>query len=257
MTPHHARRRERVIDSMRFTKSIPPFVWLMALAGCAVSRWDGTVRQWGSMREALAEGKTQGRVSLGEADRKPHAVGLGALEGLNGEALILDGASWTARVERADRLRVEAGDTDARATFLAVAYVPSWIAVPLTDDIAADQFDSALRDLAAAAGLNVSSPIPFVIEGELEGLRGHVINGQCPLRASQAEIGTERTPYRVSIDHADGTLVGFYAENSAGQLTHHDSRIHVHVLLRGDNPLVAHVDEVGVGAGAVVRFPKP
>lgn len=230
---------------------------LLTFAGCASPKWDGTVAQWGSMREVLGEGKTEARVSLAEASRRRHAFGVGAMQGLNGEVLVLDSVPWTARVEGPARIRVRAADTDSQSTFLAVACVPTWVSVTIGGDIAADQFDASVRDLAAAAGLDVSLPIPFVIEGELTGLRGHVMNGVCPMRGTEPAISAEHAPYRVSIDHADGTLVAFYAENSAGQLTHHDSKTHVHVLIRGASPLVAHVDEVGVKAGAVVRFPKP
>ena len=53
-----------------------------------------------------------------------------------------------------------------------------------------------------------------------------------------------------------GTLVGFWARDGAGTITHHGTRVHAHVLVRSDTPYTAHVDTVRVGAGSVLRIPR-
>ena len=97
------------------------FLGLTAFAGCAAPTWNGKVAQWGTMRAVLQEGRTEGRVSLAEACREPHSFGVGALEGLTGEVLILDGVAWTARPDGPNRLHVRSGDADSQAAFLAGA----------------------------------------------------------------------------------------------------------------------------------------
>lgn len=45
-----------------------------------------------------ARGQTEARVSMSQVLAKPHAFGVGAVEGLRGEIIIDDGRSWTAEV---------------------------------------------------------------------------------------------------------------------------------------------------------------
>ena len=56
-------------------------------------------------------------------------------------------------------------------------------------------------------------------------------------------------------DFESVTLVGIYAENAVGEITHRDSNAHVHVLGHGDKKVVAHVDKVSLRPGASVKFP--
>ena len=65
-------------------------------------RWDGTIQQWGAMRDVLALGKTQARVKLADVVKEPHAYGVGAVAGLMGEVTIL---KLTSRSSKASSLR--------------------------------------------------------------------------------------------------------------------------------------------------------
>ncbi len=235
------------------------FALVLLCAGCASSPvgWDGRVRQWGTLREALHHGQTQGRVRLAEVVTKPHAYGLGALEDLAGEVMILDGAAWVSTVDEADGQRTSrAAGGDLRATILAVAYVRKWNDLPVLKDVPAAEFDDYVAAMGEKAGLNTKDTFPFVVQGPMGGVHVHIINGECPMVGSgQSRAGASAEPYRAARDAAYGTLVGFYAEGQAGVLTHHDSRTHVHAMLAGEKPLMGHVDAVALKAGAVLRMP--
>jgi len=205
------------------------------------------------MQAALRDGQTQGRVSLSHAITRPHAYGVGALEGLTGEVVILDSQCWVAQPDDRGAVGVAREPGELRATLLAVAYVPAWSVAPIPRDVGPYALDDCVRDLAVQHGLDPSRPFPFVIEGEFTALHAHVINGECPTRGN---AGGDHRPYRLDRESASGTLVGIYAENSAGNLTHHDSRAHVHIIMSGDSPVAAHVEQAGLKAGAILRVPK-
>jgi len=226
---------------------------IAALGGCAPSRWNGRIEQWGSIRAALHDGQTQGRVSLAHAVAKPHAFGIGALEGLTGEVAIFDGQCSMALPDDHGSVSVAHEPDEYRATLLTIAYVPTWNTVDVSRNVEPDDLDGYVRDMAVRQGLDPSRPFPFVIEGEFSTLHAHVINGECPMQASA--VGDHR-PYRLDRDSASGTLVGIYAENSAGNLTHHDSCTHMHIISADESQVTAHVEQVGLKAGAHLRVPK-
>lgn len=116
-------------------------------------------------------------------------------------------------------------------------------------DISAEEFDTFVRELVPAA---ITTPFPFVIEGEFEGLKVHVVNGRCQMGAPDPDDSS----FRREFPTGSGTLVGFFAERLPGVITHHGSRTHIHVLLDGSEQMMAHVEAVGVRKGALFRFPR-
>ncbi|NQT11505.1 MAG: hypothetical protein HQ582_02070, partial [Planctomycetes bacterium] len=127
--------------------------------------------------------------------------------------------------------------------------------------VAPEAFERFLCGAAREAGLDVSKPFPFVIEGDLTALEMHVINGACPMRAKRLgrELPPAQQPYHRSVAQTAGRLVGIYAAGAAHRLTHHGTNTHTHVLLKDKEgrTYTGHVERVGVGAGAVLRLPTP
>ena len=84
----------------------------------------------------------------------------------------------------------------------------------------------------------------------------HVLNGQCPFADVNVKIPGAGPPHRTTLNDVQGLLVGFYAENGAGRITHHSTRTHVHALVgTGDGRVAGHVDAVALKAGTIVRVP--
>jgi len=245
--------RRRVITSERFFIALAS---VATLVGCATEHWNGRVERWGSLGEAFRDGKTEGRVRLAHVTRKPHGYGVGALEGLLGEVLILDGDAWVARREGTDVhvRRVVDGDPWG-ATLLAVAYVPRWRDVSVDRPLDPAEFEGFLADRGRASGL--APPFPFLVEGSFDSIEFHVVEGSCPMADSEPGAPPRRSAARTTLAAVKGTLVGFFAEHSAGVLTHHGSRTHIHVLIpsASGEPHLGHVDAVTLQAGCVLRLP--
>ena len=218
---------------------------LLLAAACAAPRWDGSVERWGSLREVLRDGQKQGRVVLTSA-LTPDAVGLGALADLEGEIAVLGGA---ARVGRADAERAggEPAAAKDQAAFLVLARVPAWRTTQLDAELSFATFDPR------AFGAADARTIPFLVQGDFADLEMHVLRGRCPYVADDA---AGEPPLRMTRPRARGTLVGFWTSEPPGVLTHHDSNVHVHVVLAGPDGVVAHVDSVRVLAGARVSVPE-
>lgn len=227
--------------------------YLILLAGCASHGWDGRVETWGEMRRVMREGQTEAHVQLSEVVERAHAYGVGAVEGLNGEIVIEDGRCWVARA-RGHSLVVESDATTAHATLLIVAHVPEWTTVSIDRALPPELLDRFVCDAAERAGLETTQPFPFVIEGEFRDVAAHVMNGHCPTDRSTPTAAA--APLRIDEKSIRGKLLGFYARNSAGLLTHHGTQSHIHLLVVTPHPLAGHVETVSIASGANLRLPK-
>jgi len=214
------------------------------------------------MHDAIGRRQHEGRVTLQELVQLPHFFGVAALEKLSGEATIRDGEVTITRVgPKGELVPGESKTGEVQATLLVGAYVAVWTEHKLASAVAASDFDRYVAESAAKAGIETSKPFVFTVEGELSNLRWHVINGACPLHARlrKIELPKDHQPYEGSADNIRGTLVGVYAEDAVGNLTHPDTSCHVHVLFQdpaSGKQVTGHVEQVGLMAGAVLRLPK-
>jgi len=234
---------------------ITPLSNPVLLIGCAASGWDGRVESWGEMRPVMRDGQTQARVQLCEVVKRPHAYGVGAVEGLDGEIVIDDGRCWVARV-RGQSLAVDRA-ADSHATLLIVSHVPAWTTSIIERPLPAESVDGYVRGAAERAGVDTTKPFPFVIEGEFHDVTAHVVNGYCPMDRPPQSVKRDNQPFRISEKSIRGKLIGFYAPDSASRLTHHGTESHIHVLVETAPPLMGHVEQASVADGATLRLPEP
>ncbi len=221
----------------------------------------GSLIQFGTMHEAIGQRQHQGRVRLADLLKRPHLYAVAALEGLQGEATVFDGRVTVTTVDDQGRLNpVTEVTADVRATMLAGAYVDSWSQYTVAKDIAPDEFDDFVSQTAAQAGLDLDKPFVFTIDGNLRAVRLHVINGACPVHARMKKLvlPQEVRPFELELADAKGTIVGVYAQDAVGKLTHPATSTHIHLLFT--DPVTkakatGHLEQVGIAKGAVLRLP--
>ena len=240
-------------------------LWLAALAlrlaPCHAQAWDGTIVQHGKMHEAIGQRQHQGRVQLTKLAKRAHFFGVGALEKLEGEITIYDGSVTVTGVDSSGQL--EPNDEmalDKQATILVGAYVGSWTDHTVPVDVGPDEFDQFIAEAASSAGIQTSQPFVFTVEGEFSDLKLHVINGACPMHAkrNRMDVPRERQPYEQELNNIGGTLVGVFAKDAVGNLTHPETSTHTHVLLKdatSGKTMTGHVERVTLTRGAVLRLP--
>ncbi len=224
--------------------------------------WDGKIVQYGKMHEAIGQRRDEGRVQLKELVGRPHFYGVAALEKLAGEVTIYDGKITTTVVNaegqataREDSVRNE------KATMLVGAYVPRWTERKVSSKVSTDEFDRYVAESAKAAGVDASAPFVFTAEGEFTDLRLHVINGACPMHArlKKIELPIDNKPFELELDKVRGTLVGVYAEDAVGNITHPATATHMHLVFedaKSKKRITGHVERIGLLEGTVLRLPK-
>jgi hypothetical protein len=201
-------------------------------------------RSWGTMREALREGRSEGRVDLQELGGEG-VVAVGALAGLEGEVTIIDDRVLVARV-RDGALQIEEGRAEDRATLLVHAAVARWTDYSLPDCDSYEELEAAIRKVLSARGSTLKEATPLRVRGRAKHLAYHVIRGSCPIADPD---GTP--PWRFSGPLSAVEIVGIYAEGAAGRWTHHDHASHLHVTAPGH---MGHLDEISL-AGVTLSLP--
>ncbi len=234
----------------------------MLLAGCATqeSRLAPELVQCGGMHETIGQKQHQGRVNLADLTRRPHFYGVGALEGLRGEVTIMNSVPVVTGVAPDGRSQSLSAE-NAQATLLVGQSIEEWTSVALDEAVAPESFDEMIATTAARLGFDGANPFMFVVEGEFTDVRLHVINGACPIHARMKKVTlppSER-PFEMDSERLAGTLVGVYAVDSVGKLTHPATRTHGHIIYEDratGQRLTGHLERVGLAPGAVLKLPK-
>ena len=222
----------------------------------------GKTVQYGSMREAIGQKQHQGRVRFSELTKRPHFFAVAALEGLRGEATICDGELTLTTVDKAGRLHAsDAASPDVQATMLVGDYVPAWSQHVVAQDVPAEAFDEYVAGVAAKTGLNTDEPFVFTIEGEFMDVALHVINGACPIHARmmKIELPPQLQPFEAEMPKVGGKVVGIFAKDAVGNLTHPATSTHIHLLYTDPatgKTVTGHLEKIGLRKGAVLRLPS-
>jgi hypothetical protein len=220
----------------------------------------GKVRWFGALHEIVVEQRTEARVRVADASRRPHTFGVGALSELRGELTILDDVAWIARGRGDGTASVNSyplRDTQEGAALLVVANVGSWRDVPVTENVPSDQLDAFLARQIEYTGIPPNQPVPVMVRGPLADVRWHVVDGiKAGRGADHASHLKGAVTGHIPAASEGTTLIGFFSRDHAGVFTHHGSFSHFHVVC--PSPMVAaHVDAVTLRKGAVLRVPTP
>src|SRR5690554_1001709 len=116
----------------------------------------------GAMRDAMWSGELEGKIAL---DTLPleNLYGLGPIEFLAGEIMILDGVILTSRIRKDSSLLVER-ESAAKAPFFVHAYVENWEEHQLPDTIRSiSDLDQYLLEIQKSHGPD--QPFPFLLVG--------------------------------------------------------------------------------------------
>jgi acetolactate decarboxylase len=217
--------------------------------------WDGEVRVDGELRAMIHAGRVGPNVDLATLLPAPDLYALGALANLAGEVTVVAGTAYLSYPDAQEKTRTETvHSTSAAATLLVSAHVPAWRSFNIEAPIRFDELDAAIATLAATAGVNTETRFPFLIEGGLEDLRWHVIDGSRLPAGATSHEDHRAAGVKSRIDRGAATLLGFYSRDDQGVFTHMGSTTHIHCVV--DAPVATgHVDHVVVPAGTTIKFP--
>ena len=195
------------------------------------------------MRNTMRMGQLQATINPDTLSNKNGLCGIGPLENLKGEIMIIDGEAFVSRVKVVDGMEVE-NTFIAPAPFFVYANVAEWteVSIPkfVNDLITLEKF---LNEMSGKR----TSPFAFKLSGVVSDADIHIVNLPDGRKISSREEAHEGlVKYKVSNESCD--LIGFFSTEHQTIFTHHDSFVHVH-LINKERTKMGHLETISFRPG--------
>ncbi len=202
-----------------------------------------TVSIVGEMRNVMHKGELAGTINLDTISNKSHLYGLGPVEFLNGEILIVDGKCYVSKVVNDSAMTVQE-TFQVKAPFFVYSNVEHWFEVAVPDSV---QNIHQLELYLDQVTKKCVRPFAFRIVGNIDSAKIHIVNlpaGSIVHSPEEAHQGQKT----YSVINKEVEITGFFSTEHAGVFIHHDSFVHMH-LLTNDKKQMGHVDKLQLTKG--------
>jgi acetolactate decarboxylase len=206
------------------------------------------VRIAGAMRNVMWKGQLEGTIALDSLSGNGNYYGVGPLEFLSGELLMVNGKIFVSTVLSDSTMKV-VEDNQAKAPFFVYAAVPQWKEVKLPDSVTnLKMLDSYLLNFIDAD----KKPFAFKLEGKIDQAVIHIVNLPAGTQVSSPEQA-HQGQINYTLKDEQVYMIGFFSTKHKGIFTHHDSNTHIH-LITSDHLIMGHVDKASFTAKSLKLF---
>ncbi|MFY8011529.1 MAG: acetolactate decarboxylase [Saprospiraceae bacterium] len=208
----------------------------------------GKVHITGEMRNVMWKGQLKGNIYLDTIANKSNVVGLGPLEYLGGEIIVMDGKSYKSVVISDSRMEVME-TFDIKAPFFAHANISNWSEELLDVDFQTiQQLESFLDNKMSGS----SQPFMFKLAGFVKEATIHVVNLPVGTKVSSPN-DAHKGLVKYQMENQEAEIVGFFSKEHKGIFTHHDTYLHMHLMTK-DKQMMGHLDELSIEMGKMRLF---
>jgi alpha-acetolactate decarboxylase len=228
------------------------------------------VQNFGNFKQMMQSGNTAAQVKLKDIAQAKGTWGVGALAGLKGEIILVDGKMLVTPGSDAQGKTNASQPTD-EAVLWASAQVAQWQEVTVPKNMSQAEFEAFVVQQAKVLNLNLDLAFPYRVQGSYTHLIWHVVTGEKETGSAHQQQG-HSAPAGQS-GHANsqantqsgqkvfrnptltGNLVGMYSGKALeGVISHPGERFHAHYTDAALS-VSGHVDQYNVQADSVVFLP--
>lgn len=216
-----------------------------------------SVKHAGSLKNIMENNDLSAHVDLDTLSDLSNLYAVGALEGLKGEVIIIDGKPLIIKVDNEDDDNDYTIDNsfDHKAVFLAYAQITEWQEIEIPVEVKTKyDLKRFLKKQAKGRGIPENKAFPFLIEGMISSFTWHIIDWDESDSVHTHEKHKKSGLYHGKIEEMV-QLVGFHSEKHHGIFTHQSSDVHMHVVYK-DHSFGAHLDDCILGEGMILKIPK-
>ena len=216
----------------------------LSISACA-QQPKTSVQIVGEMRNVMWKGQLSGNIDLDTISNKKNLYGLGPVEYLAGEIMVIDGKSYKSTVVSESEMKVEE-TFDLKAPFFGSSNISAWKSKKLPDSIINMKDLEAFIDSQTKAS---KKPFMFKIDAEVDEAIIHIVNlpkGSKVSSPDEAHKGQINYPLK----NVAAEIVGFFSTEHKAILTHHDTYLHMHLITK-DRKQMGHLDSVKFKPGTV------
>lgn len=208
----------------------------------------GDVKIVGEMKNVMWKGQLSGSINLDTLTNKTHLYGLGPVEYLRGEILIVDGKSYKSTVVSGKTMKVEE-TYDLKAPFFGYAVISKWTEHELPDSV---QSIPQLETYLVQTTKNAPRPFMFKLTGTVEQATIHVVNLPEGSKVSSPDEAHEGQK-NYDLKNEQSEIIGFFSTEHKAIFTHHDTFLHMHLITK-DRLKMGHLDKVVFKKGMVKLY---
>lgn len=238
----------------------PALAFALLIAGAAwASSLPFSFVHHGSFKRLMHTGDTTGQVALDALPQPGGTWGVGAMAGLTGEIVQIDGKLLVSPGSD-DQGRVRPPQAGEQAVLFASGRVQAWQEVVVPRDMDAAAFEAFVQAQAKSLGLSTDQPFVFRLEGRFPHLLWHVVTGEKGPGGKHGGHGSGHANKHADMrlfrqPGATGQLIGVYSGAALeGVVSHLGERLHIHYADPGAT-VSGHVDTYSITAGAVLKLP--
>lgn len=231
-------------------KTILPGLAILTLISCTstAQQTKNEVKIIGQMKNVMWDGQLYGNISLDTITNKEHLYGLGPVEYLSGEILIVDGKPYKSTVLTGTTMKVEE-TFKIKAPFFGYTNIIKWTEQTLPDSI---QTNQQLEQYLDRITKYSNRPFMFKLSGTVDQATIHIVNlpkGSNVSSPDEAHIGQKN--YKLSNEPSE--IIGFFSTEHKAIFTHHDTYLHMHLITK-DRQKMGHLDEVLFKTGSMKLY---
>jgi acetolactate decarboxylase len=196
-----------------------------------------TIKVTGQMRNVMWKGELVGKIST-DSINNPTSYGLGPIEYLKGEVLVLEGQTFISEV---------VDSTNHKVTQVSSIHAPFFVYSKdsrLKEILIAPKslFLKSTEQLIDSLFFDYNEPLLVRVDGVFQDLTIHSVNlpqGRSVSSPDQAHEGLTKYQYK----NISGSIIGFFSRKHKAVFTHHDSYLHAH-FISDDRSIMGHVDSL-------------
>ena len=211
----------------------------------------------GNFESMINTGDVSGKIKLSQLKQKSGYWGLGALAGLNGEIIQINGKLL---VSYGNKTNVtNSFGTNESATLWMSEKVSKWQNIKITKNMDSEQFEQFVEQSALKNKIDLNKPFAFRVTGKYRNLSWHIVSGvhhHKTINTSEEEHSNHMANLRVFDQaNASGELIGFYSgDKLAGVISHVDEKYHLHYINESET-ISGHVDDYSIESGSILWLP--
>lgn len=208
---------------------------LLGTLVCNAPAQNGMATPTGAMRNTMFNGQLSALIAL-DSVAVPGTYGIGPVEHLRGELLLLDGHCYVSTATSDSTMKVMER-TDAGAPFFVQQRVMKWTTVDLPDSVTdLGTLDTFLTNTYGA----LKMPFAFKLVGIIEQVDVHLVDVPPGTTVNGPDDAHAHNKHYSITDRAVDAL-GFFSTQHKAVFTHHDTNIHVHAITT-DRSWMGHVE---------------
>jgi acetolactate decarboxylase len=209
---------------------------------------DPSVKIVGAMQNVMHKGELFATINIDTIRNQRHLYGLGPVEYLQGEIMIIDGSGYKSTVINDTSMEVTE-TKEIKAPFFGYANIDNWTEKELPDSILnIKQLENYLDQTTK----NYPRPFLFKITATVDSATIHIVNLPKGTKVSSPEEA-HKGQKNFDIKDKPVEMLGFFSTEHQAIFTHHDTYVHIH-LITGDKQQMGHLEELMLKKGTAKLY---